>query len=586
MTSDMQSIADMCGTSPVLDMRDIAGTPVQDERLRSYLADMQSCVLLDTDELLTADITHKGLQTARRAKDFLKTSHGLDVTIRPAEQQIVSMLRSNNAVPQGAAEEPTQSELNNVERSAIQRLLDILVQSAYQAGSSDVHIETDEILGRSIVKFRVLGKLVEQTGTSFRLTAEQGRKLGALIVNFESYRTGGTSPKPFDVNIPVDASVTVEISVGGRLRKVKIRYAHQPMDDPKGISIVLRLLSADGEGKNPTFVELGYSSGQVALQEKAFAFPHGIVLYVGPTGSGKSTALSAGVTILAKDGTRKIITYEDPVENRIPGVCQTQVNEKRPETSWASYSKSTMRQDPDVIVYGEIRDHEVQSSAFQQANTGHLVLSTLHANSAVVAIERMVDLGAQPSRLASPGLIRAIIAQRLVPELCPACSQCLENVVDNPRATDNHRRVWDHFKKVAAENNPGALKRIRTKAVGENNCQHCDGHGISGRVPIAEIIFLDKLGRGYIRNGDLNGWLDYLKSTGWKSMEDNAADKILSGRLCPIIVEKSLESPYGINADSFDYAQFDRDIESRRIAEIESRQAAITNKPLEVVEHG
>ena len=563
MTSDIHNIAQMCQTSPVLDMRDIDGSPVQNGDLKSFLADLQHCVLLDTDELLTSDLTTKGLQVARRAQSFLKTSHGLDIKIRPAEEQIVSMLRSKDSEPTDVAVEASQGELNKSERTAIQRLLDMLVQSAYQSGSSDIHIETDEARGESVVKFRVLGALVEQTGASFKLSAVQGAKLGALIVNFESYRTGGTSPKPFDVNIPVDASVTVEISVNGRLRQVKIRYAHQPTDDPKGISIVLRLLSADGEGKNPSFLELGYDADQVALQEKAFAFPHGIVLYVGPTGSGKSTALTAGVGILASSNEKKIISYEDPVENRMPGVCQTQINDKRQETTLASYARAAVRQDPDVIIYGEIRDPVVQSSAFQQANTGHLVLSTLHANSAVVAIERMVDLGAQLSRLSSPGLIRAIVAQRLVPELCPSCSEPLIAVADGPNATDDHRRVLSHFTRT----NPDLIGRIRTKRLGHTACSGCGDHGVIGRLPIAEIIFLDKVGRGYIREGDLNGWLDYLKSRGWKSMEDSAAEKILRGRLCPIIVEKSLESPYGINADSFDYNQFGIDLKDRRQAE-------------------
>src|SRR5690606_12104911 len=128
-------------------------------------------------------------------------------------------------------------------------------------------------------------------------------------------------------------------------------------------------------------------------------------------------------------------------------------------------------------------------------------------------------------------------------------------------ASDDHYRVYHHFEQVAGDHD--RLQKIRTRGH-DLNCPYCEGKGIIGRAPIVEIIFLDKRGRGYIRKGDLNGWLDYLTGQGWESMEDNAAQKILRGELCPLIVERNLETPYGINGDAFNYTTFKNDIQSRR----------------------
>ena len=211
--------------------------------------------------------------------------------------------------------------------------------------------------------------------------------------------------------VPQDGRISLK--VGGR--EVDIRVSTLP--SANGERVVLRLL--DKQAGRLTLQHLGMSDRDRSLMEAAVKKPHGIILVTGPTGSGKTTTLYASLVSL-NDGTRNILTVEDPIEYHLEGIGQTQVNSKV-EMTFARGLRAILRQDPDVVMIGEIRDQETAEIAVQASLTGHLVLSTLHTNTAIGAITRLVDMGIEPFLLSSSLL--GVLAQRLVRVLCPSCKQ-------------------------------------------------------------------------------------------------------------------------------------------------------------------
>jgi general secretion pathway protein E len=241
-----------------------------------------------------------------------------------------------------------------------------------------------------------------------------------------------------------------------------------------GERVVLRILDKDNAGI--TLDGLGMAPAINALLRDAFAEPNGIILVTGPTGSGKTTTLYAGLRLL-NDGTRNILTVEDPVEYAVDGIGQTQVNPKVGLT-FAAGLRAILRQDPDVVMVGEIRDRETAEIAVQASLTGHLVLSTVHTNDAVGAITRMRDMKVEPFLLAST--LRAVLAQRLVRRLCPNCR-----------------------KPVMSDVSVGGLLAIDEgsviyEAVG---CDSCGGTGYKGRIGVFEAIRIDDTIRRLINEG-------------------------------------------------------------------------------------
>jgi general secretion pathway protein E len=233
-----------------------------------------------------------------------------------------------------------------------------------------------------------------------------------------------------------------------------------------GESVVLRLL--DKESGRIGLVELGMGPDTLARFHRAIARPHGIVLATGPTGSGKTTTLYAAVERI-RTGREKILTVEDPVEYELPGVPQVPVNEKVGLT-FANALRALLRQDPDVMLVGEIRDRETADIATHAALTGHLVLSTLHTNDAATALTRLVDLGIEPYLVAST--VAAVLAQRLVRRICESCRRPGE-LTDDQRAALGEsgtalREVWE----------------------GEG-CDECRRTGYSGRTGIYELLVME-----------------------------------------------------------------------------------------------
>ncbi len=338
--------------------------------------------------------------------------------------------------------------LEKQDDAPIIRLLNALLSEAIKESASDVHIETFE--DRITIRFRVDGVL--------RDVLEPQRILAPLIVSRIKIMA------KLDIaekRLPQDGRITLRIAG----RAVDVRVSTMPTSH--GERVVLRLL--DKQTARLDLAQLGMEPNGLRLMQKLIAIPHGIILVTGPTGSGKTTTLYAALTAL-NNNTRNILTVEDPIEFDLSGIGQTQVNYKV-EMTFAKGLRAILRQDPDVVMVGEIRDVETAQIAIQASLTGHLVLSTLHTNSAIGAITRLDDMGIEPFLLSSS--LIGVLAQRLMRLLC---QKCKKPVV----ATANECSLLG-----ISEQNPPTLYH----PVG---CPQCRYSGFSGRSGVYELIAIDE----------------------------------------------------------------------------------------------
>jgi general secretion pathway protein E len=270
---------------------------------------------------------------------------------------------------------------------------------------------------------------------------------------------------------------------------------------------VLRLL--DQQAARLDLRALGMSDATLASVDALSREPHAIVNVTGPTGSGKTTTLYAALSRLPR-GTTNMMTVEDPIEYALDGVAQTQVN-PRIELTFARALRSILRQDPDVIMIGEIRDLETAQIAVQASLTGHLVLATLHTNDAASAITRLADMGVEPYLLASSLL--GVLAQRLVRTLCPAC-----RVATAP--SDGERRLLDDVGLAPAQ-----------PVFAAAGCDMCNHTGFAGRTGIYELLRIDESTRRLIHDGAAELSLrDVALANGMRTLRDDAARWIAGGR--------------------------------------------------------
>ncbi len=327
-------------------------------------------------------------------------------------------------------------------------LLDALLLDAVAERASDIHFERYENDIR--IRLRVDGELRDHTHHQLSSTDLLG------LINVVKIRAD------LDISerrLPQGGRCAVRVGDQG----FDLRVQTQP--SLYGEHAVVRLLPQTQRLLSTK--ELGFPSEVAEQYERLLHSPGGLVLVVGPTGSGKSTTLYAGLQILAQESSRKVITVEDPIEYAIRDVQQTQV---KPEIgfSFANAMRAFVRQDPDVILVGEIRDNETALEAIRASQTGHLVLSTLHCNDTTDTVQRLLDLHMHPNSIASELL--AIFAQRLAKRCCPAC-----------------RAPADADPEIVAELFPDQPDRVLPNYRG-SGCERCDGHGTRGRVAVIEYL--------------------------------------------------------------------------------------------------
>ncbi|MBP8203883.1 MAG: type II secretion system ATPase GspE [Pseudomonas sp.] len=379
----------------------------------------------------------------------------------------------------------TEDLLEQEDNAPIIRLINAILGEAIKENASDIHLETFE--KRLVVRFRVDGILRE--------VLEPKRELATLLVSRIKVMARLDIAEK---RVPQDGRISLR--VGGR--EVDVRVSTLP--SANGERVVLRLL--DKQAGRLNLQHLGMSAGDRDLMEATVRKPHGILLVTGPTGSGKTTTLYASLVSL-NDRTRNILTVEDPIEYHLEGIGQTQVNAKV-EMTFARGLRAILRQDPDVVMVGEIRDKETAEIAVQASLTGHLVLSTLHTNSAIGAITRLVDMGIEPFLLSSSLL--GVLAQRLVRVLCPHCKQAYQ--ADSAECT---------LLGLDAAT-PPTLYHAR-------GCVECHQQGYRGRTGIYELVVFDEYLRTLIHNAASEQDMTRHARTLGPSIREDGRRKVLEG---------------------------------------------------------
>ena len=407
-------------------------------QVKVAMVDPMDMSAIDDFSIVTNLLVVPSVATTRDILIALDRYYGDTETIKAAQEYA----REREDLAAKLAEGDLSSQ--DVQSSPVVQLVTSMVEQAARQRASDIHIEAKEDSVR--VRFRIDGSLYEKFTYSIHL-------LPAIMARLKIIGGMDIAEK----RKPQDGRFTILVDK----REYDIRVSVLPT--VYGEKCVMRLAQKKALTRNKS--ELGFSPSELQAFDDILKNPNGILLVTGPTGSGKSTTLYTALSELNKEDVN-IVTVEDPVEANIDGINQVQVNVKA-ELTFASALRSILRQDPDIIMIGEIRDGETAQLAVQASITGHLVVSTLHTNSAAGSISRLINMGVEGYLLADS--LVGIIAQRLVRRLCPYCKK--------PHSiTDTERRIMG----IRADVNPEIYEPV--------GCERCDNTGYSGRIGIYEIM--------------------------------------------------------------------------------------------------
>ncbi|MBI2099291.1 type II/IV secretion system protein [Candidatus Uhrbacteria bacterium] len=410
---------------------------------------------------------------------YLISQHSFDVAFKlydilPTPRVIVSGVQiTEDELKRFEAELKDVKEFAaRIKGANVTDLVTMTIASALKAGASDIHIEAEE--KQIVFRFRLDGALTDIASVSH----ERWREIISRIKLLSGLKINITTA-------PQDGRFTIFLTND----KVDVRVSAIPTSF--GESVVMRLLRSAVQGLS--FEDLGIRGKAFLQLQKEISRPNGMIITTGPTGSGKTTTLYAILNKL-KNPEIKIITLEDPVEYKLEGINQSQIDASK-EYTFAKGLRSILRQDPDIIMVGEIRDLETADTAIQAALTGHLVISTLHTNDAAGAIPRFLSMGTKPFLLA-PAL-NAVIGQRLVRKICSACA--VEDKLDE----ETLKRVVETLKKIP----PQAEIKINLKNLKffkGGGCSECHGTGYKGRIGIYEVLAMNKQIEQVILGGEIS----------------------------------------------------------------------------------
>jgi MSHA biogenesis protein MshE len=367
----------------------------------------------------------------------------------------------------------------------VARLIQKIFEEAIRTSASDIHIEPDETVLR--IRLRIDGVLSEQVMDKKRISA-------ALVVRLKLMAHLDISEK----RLPQDGRFNVRVN----LKNIDVRLSTMPVQH--GESVVLRLLVLDDGVRN--LDEIGIKPDLKVALRKMIHQPYGLVLVTGPTGSGKTTTLYAALSEL-NTSDRKIITVEDPVEYRLPRLNQVQLKEKI-GLDFNAILRASLRQDPDVLLVGEIRDTVSAEITLRAAMTGHLVLSTLHANNAISSVLRLIDIGVDNFLVASA--LRAVVAQRLVRRLCNKCKLPASNIAEYVDLIDDQYRAMSFYQ--------------------AGGCSQCFNSGYLGRIGVFEYLEITEDMASALRVKDISLFTSLaLQSTSYQSLSTSALALALAG---------------------------------------------------------
>lgn len=463
----------------------------------AWCREQQNIVVLQSCTILTSEPTSRLVQNCKIVMHNKGLVPGL---IFPATSDLIKIILEN-------AEERRLHDAtaeNAIEVSTQQQRLRLLVKGALDMEATDIHMEVRADVAR--IRFRKHGELF--------LHAEWLPKLAREVASVAFNKETDHNITHFNPLVPQNASMPLMIDD----REVRLRLASLPAHS--GFDVVMRILTT-AEHEVPTLEQLGYLPEQVAMLKRALHMPYGAVVLAGPTGSGKTTTLAACMRLV--EDFRKLYSIEDPVEKVVPSVTQVPVNTEHYDRSFANMARTVLRMDPDVLVLGEMRDEDTAGVMVRAAITGHLVFSTVHANSAPGIVTRLTDLGVSAELLASPDLLVCLICQRLAPLLCKDCCVPLEQ-------SQRHQEYFARWRQPFGEH----WRNVKARG---KDCVKCHGLGIAGRTVVAEMIWIDEAGRQCIHGNNMVQWKEHLKQTGWLSYHDQLLRLIKQGVVDPIDAE-------------------------------------------------
>ena len=469
-------------------------------RLTCAMADPWNIFALDDVRARTGLIIEPSVATEAEIKKAINEMYGARGTM---EDLIKSIDKEKLEVPpdketdikklRGITEEPT-----------VIKLVNLLIMQAVKEGSSDIHIEPEEDTLR--LRIRVDGILHE-------ITAPPKHLQSAIISRIKIMANLDISER----RVPQDGRFTVKMSG----RQVDVRVSCVPTI--YGENVVLRLL--DAGSALLSLSQLGFSDAILENYNKVISRPHGIILITGPTGSGKTTTLYASLDKI-NSAEKNIVTIEDPVEYKLPGIRQIQVD-TNVNLTFSSGLRSILRQDPNIIMVGEIRDLETAEIAIQAALTGHLVFSTLHTNDAPGAMTRLIDMGVEPFLVSSS--VIAVLAQRLVRKICPQCKEKYTPTKEELKDIGllNERRTTN----PAHEAKGGAGdKRRNVVFYRGKGCPGCMKTGYKGRISIYELMIPnDKIRDSIIAKSSTSEIRKRAIESGMVTLMQNGVEKVRSG---------------------------------------------------------
>jgi type II secretory ATPase GspE/PulE/Tfp pilus assembly ATPase PilB-like protein len=449
------------------------------------------------DPLDTAAVDEIGAVTSRSVRRIGLDAPAFRDLMRDRYGTTAARMAETLASDGGLAATPdTEHNLDAIEADDVHRmaeqptlinLVNLILLEAIQSRTSDVHIEPFESELR--VKYRIDGVLVSQP--------QPPKHLQAALIGRVKIMAGMNIAERY---VPQDGHITLRFEG----RKVDIRVSTVPT--LYGESVVMRIL--DKSSLPLDLKSLGMSEPHRAIVDRMIEKPHGLVLVTGPTGSGKTTTLYAALSKLY-DPRKKIITIEDPVEYELNGINQIPVNAKR-GLSFATGLRAILRQDPDIVFVGEIRDTETVDIAIRSALTGHLIFSTLHTNDAISSVGRMFDMGAEPYLVAS--VLEGLLAQRLGRRLCEACKE------RRPIGEDTQNRMT-----------PEERSKMGGFQMFGRGCEKCGNSGFRGRLGFFEIVRITSALRAAIAQNKPVHELKSLLDPEFITMREDGMRKVAQG---------------------------------------------------------
>jgi len=468
---------------------------------------VQGCWII-TDKPASPEV--ETVQNLLRAK-------GWEVEVHPAKRSMVA-----SAMGRDLALSPTEVEetFRNLLRESLRR------------NASDIHFEVRGDHGQT--RLRINGEMQVYSLVN-------GRPLPVAVIyqigNYLFNRLAKRGARQFVTNQPLSAAAQTNIDDV----TVALRFATAP--DIRGYDIFVRVWKPDSDSL--ALNQLGYRPDQLRCLREAIAKPYGVIVFSGPTGSGKSTSLTALLDSQTENDKvrRKVVSLEEPVERELEHVTHVSVNAIVEEGGWKALLGGINRWDANINVLGEIKDAETASAIQDLATAGKLSLTTLHASNVLSIPARLEELGVEHRLLVDSNFLLLLVNQRLVPELCPKCrvglSKRLDSLMEeNPPAA--HQDTDIPGAEVHAMQRFWALsKRLgggwHVRGAG---CNSCDGTGIVSRVLVGEMVWVDDHAREFIRNRDWDGWHHHLESTGWRDIHHHVLEYVRAGRLDPADVER------------------------------------------------